>query len=330
MKTINRCWILVFLLISLGACNDEWQEEQYEQYISFKAPINANGVTPIYVRYNADDKTTYRLPLVVSGTTMNSTDRNVHIAVDTDTLRELNQAHFSTREELWFQPLQEDKYEFAETVKIPAGSYTALLDVNFNLKDIDMVTKWVLPLTIVDDPSYGYVSNPRLNYAKALLRVIPFNDYSGSYETSSMEVFFRNDDGTVDKRPMVANTRTAYVVDENTVFFYAGLMSEELEERSIYKIYVRFHEEGQTLDIWPENDKIGFKLYGNPGYSITEFMDETLPYLKHRYVTFTVEYDFNDITSDENIAVPYKVKGSLTLGRNINTQMPDEDQAIEW
>ena len=34
------------------------------------------------------------------------------------------------------------------------------------------------------------MSHPRKNYAKALLRVIPFNDYSGSYSTTTMEVFF--------------------------------------------------------------------------------------------------------------------------------------------
>ncbi|MCS3228291.1 DUF4973 domain-containing protein [Bacteroides thetaiotaomicron] len=26
-----------------SACNDEWKEEQFEHYISFKAPINSNG-----------------------------------------------------------------------------------------------------------------------------------------------------------------------------------------------------------------------------------------------------------------------------------------------
>ncbi len=29
---------------------------------------------------------------------------------------------------------------------------------------------------------------------------------------------------------MVTNNRTAYVVDNNTIFFYAGLMSEDLSE----------------------------------------------------------------------------------------------------
>ena len=37
------------------SCNDEWTEEQYEQYISFKAPLNDNGVTAIYVPYTRKD-----------------------------------------------------------------------------------------------------------------------------------------------------------------------------------------------------------------------------------------------------------------------------------
>ena len=75
---------------------------------------------------------------------------------------------------------------------------------------------------------------------------------------------------------------------------------------------------------------LNFRLYGSPSYSVTEMMDEVTPYLLHRYVTFNIEYDFDDITSDENVPIHYRVDGSLTMGRNINTQVPDEDQAIEW
>nr|WP_258530190.1 DUF4361 domain-containing protein [Bacteroides thetaiotaomicron] len=44
-----------------------------------------------------------------------------------------------------------------------------------------MSEKWVLPLQIVDDASYNYVAHPRKDYAKAILRIFPFNDYSGDY-----------------------------------------------------------------------------------------------------------------------------------------------------
>ncbi len=38
---------------------------------------------------------------------------------------------------------------------------------------------------------------------------------------------------------------------------------------------------------------------------------------------------FKDVTS-RNQEVLYKVKGTMLLERNLNTQIPDEDQQIEW
>ena len=330
MKNLYNCWILVLVVLLSTACNDEWTEEQYEQFVSFKAPINAQGVTNIHVRYKKDGKVTYKLPIIVSGSTMNSENRDVHIAIDPDTLNTLNKERFTTRTELFYKQLEAKFYNFSEMVSIPANSYVNTMDIDFTLEGIDMVDKWVLPLTIMDNSSYSYKSHPRKNYSKALLRIIPFNDYSGAYSTTTMEVYFRKADGSIDKNPMVANTRTAYVVDDNTIFFYAGLMNEELEERRTYKIYVRFNEEEKTLSMWPEDNRINFKLFGTPAYNISEIMDATRPYLKHRYVTFSIEYNYDDITSAPGTTIPYKVKGTLTLERNLNTQIPDEDQAIQW
>ena len=333
MKIIYNCWFALCMLLLITSCNDEWKDEQYRQYISFKAPINDkdNGVTPIYVRYNPDGKVRYQLPVIVSGSTTNEQDIDVHVALYEDTLEILNRERFSGRTDLWYTLLEKDKYEFPETVHIPAGTCVEQLNIDFDLRGINMTDKWVLPLTIVDDVSYNYQGHPRKNYAKALLRVIPFNDYSGSYSTSTMEVYIRNANGSTDNKPMVTNNRTAYVVDNNTIFFYAGLMSEDLsrDERELYKIYIRFNED-KSLSMWADNEeKIGFKLYGPPAYSVTETMDATRPYLKHRYVSFTIEYDFKDVTS-RNQEVLYKVKGTMLLERNLNTQIPDEDQQIEW
>ena len=334
MKNIYIYLSLLAVIVLGAACNNEWEDEQYEQYVSFKAPIasGGDGVTTIYVRYKDNGKVTYQLPVIISGSTVNGQDRDIHIAVDKDTLKTLNIERFSLyRPELWYTEMEEDKYEFPEIVHIPAGTCVEQLNIDFDLRGINMTDKWVLPLTIVDDASYNYQGHPRKNYAKALLRVIPFNDYSGSYSTSTMEVYIRNANGSTDNKPMVTNNRTAYVVDNNTIFFYAGLMSEDLsrDERELYKIYIRFNED-KSLSMWADNEeKIGFKLYGTPAYSVTETMDATRPYLKHRYVSFTIEYDFKDVTS-RNQEVLYKVKGTMLLERNLNTQIPDEDQQIEW
>ena len=48
--------ILLYLLPIAGlcsSCNDEWENEQFTHYISFKAPINSDGVSRINVRYRS-------------------------------------------------------------------------------------------------------------------------------------------------------------------------------------------------------------------------------------------------------------------------------------
>ena len=232
--------------------------------------------------------------------------------------------------------MEEDKYEFPETVHIPAGSCVEQLNIDFNLQGIDMLEKWVLPLTIVDDGAYDYQSHPRKNYAKALLKVVPFNDFSCSYTASSMKVYTYIN-GKPDTNARTTNKRTGYVIDNNSVFFYAGLINEDMDKdiRKKYKINVHFREDG-TLYMKPDdpNNEMEFELIGTPIYSSTSIMDATRPYLERRYVQIMFEYDFQDFTyggSDtEVIPIKYRVEGSMTLQRNINTQIPDEDQQIEW
>ena len=64
-----------------------------------------------------------------------------------------------------------------------------------------------------------------------------------------MEVGF-TDSGT----KMTTNTRTAFVVDEHSVFFYAGLMNEEELERGKYKIIFRFNDDGTVTLSAPDPD----------------------------------------------------------------------------
>ena len=97
MKGIYTLLFSLIALVMFSACNDEWKEEQFEHYISFKAPINSNGVTRINLSYSETGKTTYRLPILVSGSTKNDRDITVKIGIDTDTLRTLNIARFSSR-----------------------------------------------------------------------------------------------------------------------------------------------------------------------------------------------------------------------------------------
>ena len=301
MKKIYYLLLAMTVLIVCASCNNEWESEQYVQMVSFKAPVNAQGVTPIYIRYKPEGKVTYQLPLIVSGSTMNSKDLNVHVGLDLDTLDVLNVEHFGSRKELFFKPLENKYYEFPETVQIPAGECTSLLPIDFALKDLDQVDKWVLPLAIQsNDPSHNYQANPRKFYRRAMLRISPFNDYSGQYSATAYKVYFKGNE----KEAIVPEYHTSYVIDDKTIFFYAGL-----------------------IDI----DRIHLVVKGQPSYTVEEEMDATRPYLKHIYVTINnLEYEFTDYTSVPGYPLEYVVKGSLTMERKINTQIPDEDQAIEW
>ena len=46
MKKIYYLLLVMTLVLSVS-CNNEWESEQYLQMVSFKAPVNAQGVTPI-------------------------------------------------------------------------------------------------------------------------------------------------------------------------------------------------------------------------------------------------------------------------------------------
>lgn len=340
----SRFFYIVALSFVFGmiSCNNEWKDEQYEQYVSFKSPIGSNGVTDIYVRYNPDGKVTYQLPVEVSGSTFNEKNLNVEVEVDNDTLNILNEARFG-REDLYFLQMQPESYSFPSNLNIPQGTSIVNMPIEFNLTGMDLVQNHVLPLSVVDKPGI-YNAHPRKNYAKALLNVKPFNDYSGTYETSLMQVFMYNSDATDYSgnynmsNPIIQNNRTARVVDANSVFFYAGVMDEDLINRKDYKIKFKFiptDPEDPTkglVELSTDNALINL-VQNNKNtskYSVFEIMDVEKPYLKRRFIQFNIDYNFTDYTSVEGKNLMYKVTGIMTLERRLNTQIPDEDQAIMW
>lgn len=320
------CLLAGFMLCI--SCNDEWTDEQYERYVSFKAPLNEQGVTRIYVRYREDSISTYRLPVIVSGSTTNDQNMTVHVTVDPDTLETLNMEQFQSRTELYYRQLQSEYFSMPDYVDVNAGENTSLLNINFSLQDIDLVDKWMLPLTVVDDPSYDYIAHPRKHYKKALLRVMPFNDYSGIYSGTALKTYLRGYEGDA---AIVKSEIPVHVVDENTVFFYAGTVDEDRTDRRNYKIYASFDEQTKQVILTADNPDMEFQVYGTPVFTVEETMDATRPYLLHRYVTISkIDYSFTDYTSVPSATISYTVRGSLILERKINTQIPDEDQAIEW
>ena len=344
MITVMRNHILKSLLIvlsvttmlSLVSCNDEWKEEQYEHFISFRAPLDDNGVTAIYVPYSrhndageylyGEGRSNYLLPTIVSGSTTNQNDIVVHVA-HSDTLVDLNYQRFQNRKELYYVDMS-DYATYPSTTTIKAGEDVSLLDIQFDFRGIDMSKKWVLPIEVESNESYGYAPHPRKHYAKAMLRIYPYNNFSGNYAATTLKLA----NGYDTSEAIGMETSRAYVVDENTVFFYAGNIDETRTDRGNYKIFARFSEGDQGgVELWAENPDMQFETDGKASFRIYDRVDEVQPYLVHHYIILNnISYSFVDYTSVTGVELPYTAEGSMTLERKINTQIPNEDQVIEW
>ncbi len=220
--------LLVGAICCLPSCNDEWEDELYTRMISLKAPIK-DDVSPIYLRYKSGEGVTYKLPVIVSGSRKNDQNYTVHLDVDNDTLQHLNK--FAERSDLYFKQLPAQFYEFpSKTCQVPAGQDVANYLINFKFEGLDLVDRWVLPVTVT--PHSSYTLNTYKGRQKALLWVIPFNDYSGTYSATSMFVYFGNNT----TKYMSASSRETRVVNENTIFFYAGVTEELAENRGDFKV----------------------------------------------------------------------------------------------
>lgn len=349
MKKIYLLCIAVAAACCIS-CNNEWEDEQFTHLVSFKATLNSDGVSPIYVRYQEDGVKRYDVPVLVSGSTPNPSKMTVHITEDPDTLASLNLERYGTyRTELYYKQLDPQYYTVPETLEIPAGERQALLPIDFtlggtdNANPLDMVEQYILPLTILDDDSYDYKANPRKHYRKALLNVIPFNDYSGTYDGAKSLIYLEGQN-----EPFTVSNHKAYVYNDKTIFFYMGLRDVNYVDRKYYKLFVEFTDEyfegKYKLNIWTDNggadgnnfalvkekDLVGAERNKQPLYTITEEMDATKPYLKHVYYTLYIDYTFEDYTLSPGNRLKYTVNGTLSMQRNLNTLIPDEDQQIQW
>lgn len=338
--------ILLAILVAFSSCNDEWEEELYTRMVSLKAPINRDDVSVVYLRYKPDNEiVTFKLPVVVSGSQENDKDYTVRIGVDKDTLGFLNFDKYTDRSDLYYKQLPDNFYELpSQTCHIPAGTDVAHFDINFKFSGLDLVEKWVLPMTILPDPTYTL--NRYKGRQKALLWIMPFNDYSGIYNAGSMYVYF----GDNNTKYMTASTRETRVVDENTIFFYAGITEELAENRGDFKVKCEFHEPDEVTEIFDskteeatglfvkkgklqltaENPDLEFEVIGQPSYEIKEEIDIDRPHIIKRFFTLTMEYRYKDHVSSENMVFPYRCKGTMLMQRNVSTLVPDEDQAIFW
>ncbi|WP_207534607.1 DUF4973 domain-containing protein [Desertivirga arenae] len=332
-KNIYIIFLAITSALCFISCNDEWENEQFVQMASFKAEPNDQGVTPSYLRYNPEGKVRFNLPIIISGSTPNNKPRTIHIGLDPDTLARLNHEEYGHRQELYFKQLDKKYYSMPETIEVPAGVSTVTVPIEFTLGDLDQVEKWVLPLQILDDPSYDYKANPNKNYRRAMLRITPFNDYSGEYGGTLYKIYL---DGN-NSEPLTLNNHRTYVVDNKTIFLYAGIRDIDYTDRKNYKVFIKFTDDvidiqKKKLQIWSDNTANNkFKVGADQSYyTIEEAWDPKLPYLKHIYITLYLSYEFEDYTTVPGQRLKYKVEGTLSMQRDLNTLIPDQDQQIQW
>lgn len=331
-KNIYRLFLVITTVICLVSCKNEWEDEQFTQMASFKAITEDQGVTWSYLSYTADGTVRYNLPIVMSGSTQNNKSRTIHIGLDPDTLARLNQEQYGSRQELYFRQLDTKYYNLPKTITIPEGQSTISLPIDFTLGDLDQSDKWVLPIQILDDPSYDYKANPNKSYRRAMLRITPFNDYSGVYGGTLYKIFLDDE-----KEPLTLNTYRTYVVDNKTIFLYAGIRDIDYLDRKNYKVLIKFTDEKidiqkKKLEVWSDNTQNNkFKLGASQSYyTMDEAFDQQLPYMKHIYITLYLSYEFEDYTTIPGQRLKYRVEGTLSMQRDLNTLIPDQDQQIQW
>lgn len=236
MKNIYYLFLGLVVVICCTACNKEWEDEQYLQMASFKANVNAQGVTTAYVRFKPGGVVKYSVPVIMSGSTMNEKARTIHVGLDPDTLARLNKEQYGHRQELYFQQLPDKYYSMPETVEMPVGECVTIFPVEFKLDEtLDQADKWVLPLQILDDSSYDYQANPRKFYRRAMLRLLPFNDYSGTYDASQYKIYLGDDTSNA----LTISTTRAFVVTEDEIFIYAGVRDIDYLDRKLYKVKIK-------------------------------------------------------------------------------------------
>ncbi|ALL07575.1 hypothetical protein AQ505_20010 [Pedobacter sp. PACM 27299] len=316
---MKRGYILAVIgCMLISSCNKEWQDELFRKSVSF---VN-NGVVEVHVKYNAaGGAIPVKVPIIVSGSTENSAEVTVTINTDVDTLQNLNFERFRLRSDLYFNELPKEAYQFESmNTTIPAGKNQGSYNLNLKLAGLDFSNKYILPVQIISTSSLAIATGR--GYKKSLMRIVPFNDYSGKYSIAA-EVWDRNRPQN-EQKPLTVPFRNAYVVDEKTVFFFAGVTEEEALDRREYKIKASFNEGNKTVTLSSENPAIRFSQQRGT-FTVKKEKDGVLPYLERIYTTVFLEYQYSDI-SNPTFPIDYRFVGSMILERKRNTLIPDEDQ----
>ena len=318
---MNKICLYIFLALLSGiACNKEWTEELYVKEVSFVK----SGVVKVFAKYKSQGGVvTVKVPVILSGSTGNPDDLEVTIALDRDTLENLNFDRFRLRKDLYFQELPAANYSFKSmTTIIPKGSLQGYFELELKLENLDLINKYILPVKIVSTSNDNVAK--RRWFSKSLMQIIPFNDYSNRYSNAGL--IWNRDLPQNNQTALTTPYRTAWVVNEQSMFFFAGNIDEEAYDRARYKIMATFKPDS-TVTLSAPDATINFSQKGGT-YTISKKMDEVQPYLEKTYITMNLEYWYSDITNPA-FPINYRFIGPLTLERIRNIQIPDEDQQVQ-
>lgn len=307
------------LLLFGSSCTKEWTQELYVKEVSFVK----SGVVSVYAKYKSQGGLVpLQVPVVVSGSNDNRDNIDVTIEIDRDTLEQLNFERFRLRQDLYFHELSGTYHSFQSmTTTIPSGSLQGYFDLDLKLEGLDLINKYLLPVKIVST-SRSNVSKRRW-FSKSLMHIIPFNDYSGRYSNAGL--IWNRDIPQNNQTALSTPHRNAWVVNENTVFFFAGNLDEEAYDRAKYKVIAQFNADS-TVTLSAPDAAINFSQKAGT-YTISKKKDEVQPYLEKTYITMNLEYWYSDITNPA-FPINYRFIGPLTLEKVRNTQIPDEDQQV--
>jgi hypothetical protein len=160
----------------------------------------------------------------------------VDLTVDIDTLEAYNFEKYRNSTALYYDLLPEDCYELeSSSVTLEAGSEYTLLPITFNIDKIDKYEDYVLPLTI---SSASGASIGKAPYNTILMSIVLSNNYSGTYSSDA-----KLEDFTDRTTLNLTQNRKLRVIDHSTVYFYAGNVSEDDEDKSDYIVQMTVNED---------------------------------------------------------------------------------------
>lgn len=222
--------LIAFVVIS---CDNNIPDEQFVKRVA----LTKNGLQKYGILFTDEGKITLNFPVSVNGTSKNSNNVEVTIAVDPDTLKAYNFDRYRNNTQLYYKLPTENMYSFpkGEKVTIPAGTDYSIITLDIDLRNFDLYNNYILPLKISNTSVYDIAEG---KYSKLLIEFDINNFISGSY-TVSGNVW---EEKWPDQKLSVTST-ALYTLDDSTCYLYMGNIEEDNDDRSEYTMTIEVNKE---------------------------------------------------------------------------------------